>query len=804
MDPERWERVERIYLSLLDSPPERRTAVLEESCSDDPDLLHELESLLEAREQAGSFLSPDQLCGHIGKLGSQPAAWATGSTLGPYQIVAEIGSGAMGDVYKARDTRLDRLLALKILPSPFTNDAGRIARFRLEAKAASALNHPNIVTIYEIGQADETWFIAEELIEGITLRERLSSGKLPVQEAIEIGIQSAMALEAAHRAGIVHRDIKPENIMVRPDGVVKIVDFGLARIGEAGQTSPQATQAGSIMGTPRYMSPEQARGENLDGRSDIFSLGAVLYEAFTGTPAFPGTTTAEVFAGLLDSQPVGVGAGGLGAVLLKALAKGRDARYQTVREFADDLRKLDPRQHKGLLTVPAQPSLRTVFRRYASGTRYLAPALVLACVLLAWHWGAARLGSTPESSSIVPLTTFAGPKDYAAFSPDGKRIAFSWNGGKGGVDKHHIYIKPVGDGDPVRLTASPQDDILPAWSPDGQWMAFCRTMSRTETAIHIVPSAGGVERKVALGGPGVSWSPDGKWLALANLPLPKGSGGLYVLSVKTGQRRELTVPHNATDAYPVYSPDGRWIAFTRLRSDRDVFIVPAQGGPARQLTSDSSPKSGRVTWTAGSREVVYSARREHGGAGLWRVSIGGGEPRRIYSTLDFAGNPAISRRGERMAYTESWIDTNIYRSEGPGFSASGDPGRFGEPQAVIASSREDHSPSFSPDGQRIVFVSNRTGHSEIWTSRLDGGQQKQLTHLGGFAGTPRWSPDGRWIAFDYITQGNADIGWSASAGIVRCAASLPIPHQTRNRHGLPMEHGSTLIPIGPAVRRYGK
>src|SRR5689334_7342047 len=336
LDAERFARVERLYLRVLDSPPERRSALLEESCSDDPELLHEVESLLEAREEAGSFLSPDQLCSHVGKLGSESAALAVGSTLGPYRIIAEIGSGAMGDVYRARDSRLDRDLALKVLPSAFTNDAERVARFRREAKAASGLNHPNIVTIYEIGQIDETWFIAEELIEGVTLRERLSSGRVSVQEAIEIGSQCAMALEAAHRAGIVHRDIKPENIMVRPDGVVKNVDFGLARIGEAGQTSPQATQAGSVIGTPRYMSPEQARGEKLDGRSDIFSLGAVLYELFTGQHAFRETTTAEVFSALLDSRPVAVGGRGLGAVLRKALAKDREARYGTMREFAED------------------------------------------------------------------------------------------------------------------------------------------------------------------------------------------------------------------------------------------------------------------------------------------------------------------------------------------------------------------------------------------------------------------------------------------------------------------------------------
>jgi Tol biopolymer transport system component len=286
-------------------------------------------------------------------------------------------------------------------------------------------------------------------------------------------------------------------------------------------------------------------------------------------------------------------------------------------------------------------------------------------------------------------------------------------------------------------------------------------LTGSERAVYFIASSGGPERKLAVGGDGVSWSPDGKWLALANLPPPKGSGGLFLLSVGTGERRQLTFPRGASDGFPVYSPDGLWIAFMRMRSDRDIFIMPTRGGHIRQLTFDSKPKLG-LTWTADSRDIVYSTLREYGGAGLWRVPISGGEPRRLASTLDFAGNPNISRRGDRLAYTESWIDSNIYRSDGPGFVRSGVPGKFGEPQKVIASSREDHSPSFSPDGERIAFVSNRTGHSEIWTARRDGSHEVQLTHFESFAGTPRWSPDGAWIAFDCIKEGNKEI-WVISA-----------------------------------------
>jgi eukaryotic-like serine/threonine-protein kinase len=359
-----WHRVEEVYYDAADTPPENRAALLAAACCDDPELRCEVEALLDARARVGDFLAPECLVRQIADLTPEPAATCIGTTLGAYEIVAVLGAGGMGEVYRARDTRLGREVALKILPAHLTHDSSRVARFQSEARAASALNHPNAVTIYEIGNDADTWFIATELIDGVTLRQRLNAGRLSRVDAISIALQCASTLEAAHRAGIIHRDIKPENIMLRPDGIVKVVDFGLVRMLEPRAVGMlEQTQTGCVMGTPRYMSPEQARGEKLDARSDIFILGAVLFEMVCGYPAFPGASTAEVFAALLAAPPDPRDAGPLRDVLSRALQKNAAGRYPSMAEFAAELRRVDPAPREAAASVvcrwclPRQPSV---------------------------------------------------------------------------------------------------------------------------------------------------------------------------------------------------------------------------------------------------------------------------------------------------------------------------------------------------------------------------------------------------------------------------------------------------------------
>jgi Tol biopolymer transport system component/serine/threonine protein kinase len=771
MNPERWRQIEEIYYNILDAPPESRGVLLDSACQGDAGLRSEIESLLRFDSDSGDFLSSGRLRGHIARIGSTVNVPAVGSQIGPYRILSAIGAGAMGEVYLAHDSRLDRQVALKVLPHHCTGDSSRIARFVREAKAASALNHPNIITIYEIGEAGETWYIAAEFIEGITLRERLATGKPELEQLLDIATQCAVALDTAHRAGIVHRDIKPENIMIRPDGLVKVVDFGLARVSEGRrETDAGHTQSGLVMGTPRYMSPEQARGEPVDERTDIFSLGAVIYEMAAGTPAFPGKTTVDVFAALLAPvAPVAECPDMLERVIFRALEKNREARLQSMKELADLLKNCGEMARSGVpMPVRQAASNRDVarWRRSAAGVAIalLAGALIAVPLLSRYSTLSNRGASTEATLNLVPVASFAGPKRFPSFSPDGNQIAFSWDGdleGKGNGSSLRIYVKPVGNGEPRQLTfATSGKDLAAAWSPDGRWIAFCRELpGATDYQIYIVPAEGGSERKVAQGALGVSWSADGKTLALAHAikAVPgQQPGGIYLQSLESGERRILTGSNH--DYMPRFSPDGKWIAFTRLFSETtsEMFVVSVNGGTPRQLTFDKVGTAGSA-WTPDSREIVFGSSRNGAGSAFWRVPIDGGSPTRVPVGPRVLSYPTIPLQGGRMAFNDSFRNTNIYLRVGPGFQQGAVPGKFGEPVGVALSSRSDLSPAISPDGEHIAFVSGRTGKPEIWISRRDGAHAVQLTSLRTASGTPRWSPDGRRIAFDSEVSGKPQI-----------------------------------------------
>ncbi len=402
MTPERWQRVKAVLEKVLECEPGRRAAFLQELCGSDESLRGDVEFFITSNEHAGSFIESAALKRMAESASDLQAQLQVGQSFGPYQIARLLGRGGMGEIYLAEDNRLGRKVALKLLPSYFAKDRERVIRFQREARAASALNHPNILTIYEIGEIDSREFIATEFVEGRTLRGALLSGTMKITEAIDIAVQVASALAAAHEAGIVHRDIKPENIMIRRDGLVKVVDFGLAKLTEpdnedAGAMTLMNTHPGLVMGTTAYMSPEQARGQKVDWRSDLFSLGVVLYEMVSGRAPFQGKTTPDLVAAILEKEPPPLshhtnGPRPLLRVVTKALRKNVEDRYQRSSDMLSDLKAL--REHR--------PEKR------AAGALAIVLALVIVAAIAVVYSSFTARGKPIDSLAVLPLINTSG------------------------------------------------------------------------------------------------------------------------------------------------------------------------------------------------------------------------------------------------------------------------------------------------------------------------------------------------------------------------------------------------------------
>src|SRR6266446_5713534 len=371
MEPGRWGRITEIYHATITRPPEERASFVGQECHGDESLRKQVEAMVKSHERSGDFIESPAFAIAPELLIEVQTVDLIGQSIGHYRIESLLGVRGMGEVYLARDERLGRKVALKLLPKRLTADETQLSRFKTEARSASALNHPNILTVYEIGTEGNRHFIATEFIEGMTLRAALARGRMSVHDALEIVVQVASALSAAHETGVVHRDIKPENIMIRPDGYAKVLDFGLAKLTEQKSVSnnqdliithTQHTYAGLLVGTPRYMSPEQARGQQADARSDIWSLGAVIYEMVSGVPAFSGATPSDCIASILktEASPLSRVAPAappeLQSVLHKALRKNRDERYQTIADMLADLRSLKEKLERAASAPKFQPA----------------------------------------------------------------------------------------------------------------------------------------------------------------------------------------------------------------------------------------------------------------------------------------------------------------------------------------------------------------------------------------------------------------------------------------------------------------
>jgi Tol biopolymer transport system component/serine/threonine protein kinase len=675
------------------------------------------------------------------------------------------------------------LVALKILPAQLASDQDRIRRFIREARAASALKHPNVTHIYDIGESEGVHFIAMEYVEGKTLAAKISGRPLEPSEIVGIGLQVADALDDAHSKGIIHRDIKPANLMLTRRGEVKVLDFGLAKVTRPeGQNVASdistivSTEAGVVMGTVKYMSPEQMLGQEVDNRTDIFSLGVVLYEMATGTLPFKGDTGTALSDAILHKQPTAPGRMNpelpidLDRIILRTLEKDRELRYQTASDLRAELkrlkRELDSGSSSGTVAVTLAPAVtarsRTLLDRWP-----LILVGVLAALLGVSVWFYRSTATVPEASlAAVPLTSYPGEERQPTFSPDGNQVAFSWNGEK--QDNFDIYVKLIGSGTQLRLTTAPEADTCPAWSPDGRSIAFIREGPVGKDSVYLVSPLGPPERKVVdirLTTPGywprrLAWTPDGKSLIITDRNSDHEPLGLFLLSVESAEKRRLTSPPQRlfVDSEPAFSPDGHTLSFIRevALGTRDIYLLTLSEdfqpiGEPKRLTFENQLIF-RPVWTLDGREIIFSSG-PYLGPNLFRIAASGsGKSQRLAGVGEDGSEATISGRTQRLVYTRELIDVNIWRLE-----VSGLRGKIGSPTKLISSTRVDQSPQFSPNGKRVAFSSNQTGSFEVWLCDSDGSHTQQLTSLGAYCGGPVWSPDGERIAFDSVRKGLWDI-----------------------------------------------
>jgi serine/threonine protein kinase len=651
MTPERYEQIGQICDAALELEPGERAAFIERACGQDEELRQEIESLLEAHEQAGDFIANPALGSASELLGDFEAApLPAGHAVGHYRVLSLLGAGGMGEVYLAEDTSLGRKVALKLLLKEFTDDPERVRRFELEARAASALNHPNILTIHEIGRAGNVYYIATEFIEGETLRDQMAKARMPLADAIDVAAQVAGALEVAHAEGVVHRDIKPDNIMVRRrDRIVKVLHFGLTKLTEkaapatrgasVGSAAPSSltneTEPGLVMGTVRYMSPEQTRGSALvDHRTDIWSLGVVIYEMVAGRAPFEGEDIHRRIISIQEDEPPPLAAYAEGVperieeIVRKALAKEPAERYQTASDLLDDLRDLKRRLEVGEeLARPPSPgwAFPGVAVRSNSGQAFAAngrpstagkgaaPAIssaeviageirrhkrgflfTLAVFTLLAAGGAfgvyrwlgrdrpANRASAPVPK-VVPVTSFPGTELDPSFSPDGRQIAFD-STAEGHRD---IYVVGAGGGRPRRLTTEASADVRPSWSRDGRFVYFGSDRGGG-WQVWKAPAEGGPAVQVTKqGGREAFESPDGRFVCYAKENVP----GLWRMPAEGGEAAQVLGQVR----------QGAWAVW-----EQGVYFLDPDARPSLSVESYSFAAGGTTRVTTIEKELFWS------------------------------------------------------------------------------------------------------------------------------------------------------------------------------------------------------
>jgi Tol biopolymer transport system component/predicted Ser/Thr protein kinase len=716
-------------------------------------------------------------------------------TLGPYELLGLLGKGGMGEVHLARDPKLDRKVALKLLPRELAEDPDRRSRFLREARAAATLNHPNITTVYDVGEEAGRDYIAQEFLEGRPLDEILAERSLPLAELAGIAAPLADALEYAHERGVIHRDLKPGNVIVTERGHAKLLDFGLAKVlrGEddprpLAEQSTTLTLSGAVMGTPSAMSPEQALGKPVDARADVFAFGALLYEMAAGKPAFLGTTIQETLDKVLHREPEPLGRlrrdlpSDFVAIVNKALRKDPAERYQSMAELAADLRHFKRTTDSGVVP-PATAGQEPGWRQRA--VRML--GIVLLVAVVAWL-ARGFLGSTggggggpgtavPRLTNPRQITSAVGWENRPSWSGQGGLIAYQALSGVDGSGKVDIWVTQIGSGTPVNRTADlPGDCIHPSLSPDGSTIVF----SVVDTIYAVPPSPMGIHTIPVLGGPArmlfpgeshpgpLQWSADGQRLAW--LDSEPDRGWLIRVCTTSGETlREIALRDDPLQrrADLAWSRDERLFAFQvtadprssdtsrlwLLREEDDAFFPLTDG-----LTLARSP-----SFTPDGRALHYVSN-QGGTMDLWRQPLDEdgspvGEPVALTAGLGI-GTAAFAPDGTRMAYSRGGSVSNIWRAplREDGLATWTDARQVTYDEALIEFA------ALSPDGEWLVVTSDRAGNDDLWIMPATGGSIRQLTTNPSPDWFGQWSPDGEQILFYAYRTGNRDLWIMPSAG----------------------------------------
>ena len=694
---------------------------------------------------------------------------AAGTLLGECEIIGPLGAGGMGEVYRARDQSLGREVAVKVLPEELASDPERLRRFEQEARAAAALNHPNILIVYRFGTTEAgSPYLVTELLQGQTLRERLQQGAIPVRKTVEYGSQIARGLAAAHDRGIVHRDLKPENLFLTRDGLVKILDFGLAKLtrpdpgGSDSTVAFGSTEAGVVLGTVGYMSPEQVRGFAADVRSDIFSLGAICYEMISGKRAFQGATAADTMSAILKEEPEELSSSvrnlppGLGRIVHRCMEKDPNERFQSARDLAFNLEMLSRDESGPAATLAVSKTGRKL-------SRIILPvAIVLAA--MAGFFAARTVVRTEERKPVTlrRLTDFVGMEEFPALSPDGKSVAFTADVG----GRRQVWVRLLSAGAPLQVTHDDADHQSPRWSTDSSSLIYFSPSPEAngQGQVWEVPALGGTARPIVSSLTPADFSHQGKQIAF--MRPNEGQIELTVADADGTNARVISrLPGDYIYSNLRWSPDDRMLGYQSGRTfDYDIFYIPLSGGEPRRITQDGNPEAG-FSWLPDSSGVIFSSSRGDTvlymrTMNLWVARLKDNTPQQLTFGETSYVSPDVDRDGNVVASRDR-LQFDIWK-----YPVDGNPqDNVRRGVQITHQTGAVQTPSASPDDREIVYLSDSGGHGNLWILKPESGQGRQLTfeqdpHVA--LGVPVWSPDGKYIA--YVNRGTS--GWNVDQWVV--------------------------------------